>query len=221
LLEGKLPDFSPKPSPDGSCYKYQVKDNDNCDNLAAEYSLTRDDLAEFNKDTWGWNGCQLLYKDTVMCLSEGTAPFPAPIANAVCGPQKPGSKLPTDGLDIADVNPCPLNACCNIWEQCGITKDFCIDTNTGAPGTAEPGTYGCIFNCRMDVVKGDGTGAIKIAYYEGYCLSRQCLFQDASQIDTSAYTHGHFGFGTLTPDYVSPRTAQMVQTVRPRDPGRS
>ncbi|KAF4228068.1 hypothetical protein CNMCM6805_002454 [Aspergillus fumigatiaffinis] len=175
-----------------------VKDNDNCDNLAAEYSLTRDDLAEFNKDTWGWNGCQLLYKDTVMCLSEGTAPFPAPIANAVCGPQKPGSKLPTDGLDIADVNPCPLNACCNIWEQCGITKDFCIDTNTGAPGTAEPGTYGCIFNCRMDVVKGDGTGAIKIAYYEGYCLSRQCLFQDASQIDTSAYTHGHFGFGTET-----------------------
>jgi hypothetical protein len=199
--EGKLPDFSPKPDPDGSCYKYQVKENDNCDNLAAEYSLTRDDLEEFNKNTWGWNGCQLLYKDTVMCLSEGTAPFPAPIANAVCGPQKPGSKPSTDGSDIAEMNPCPLNACCNIWGQCGITKDFCIDTNTGAPGTAEPGTYGCISNCGMDVVKGDGTGAIKIAYYEGYCLSRQCLFQDASQIDTSAYTHVHFGFGTLTPDY--------------------
>ncbi|THC95866.1 hypothetical protein EYZ11_004644 [Aspergillus tanneri] len=50
----------------------------------------------------------------------------------------------------------------------------------------------------MDVVKGSGSDGIKIAYYEGYCLSRQCLFQDASQIDTSQYTHLHFGFGTLT-----------------------
>ncbi|RHZ56572.1 uncharacterized protein CDV56_100433 [Aspergillus thermomutatus] len=199
--EGDLPDFSPKPNEDGSCYTYQVKEDDNCDNLAAEYSLTRDALEDFNKNTWGWNGCQLLYKDTIMCLSKGTPPFPAPIANAVCGPQKPGSQPPTDGSDIAEMNPCPLNACCNIWGQCGITKDFCVDTNTGAPGTAEPGTYGCISNCGMDVVKGDGTGAIKIAYYEGYCLSRECLFQDASQIDTSAYTHVHFGFGTLTADY--------------------
>ncbi|RHZ62529.1 hypothetical protein CDV55_107218 [Aspergillus turcosus] len=82
--------------------------------------------------------------------------------------------------------------------QCGITADFYIDTNTGAPSTAEPGTYGCISNCGMDVVKGSGSGGLKIAYYEGYCLSRQCLFQDASQIDTSQYTHLHFSFGTLT-----------------------
>ncbi|THC88729.1 hypothetical protein EYZ11_011829 [Aspergillus tanneri] len=173
--KGDLPDFSPKPNKDGSCHTYQVKENDNCDNLAAEYSLTKEDLEDFNKNTWGWNG--------------------------LCGPQKPGSEPPTDGSDIANLNPCPLNACCNIWGQCGITKDFCIDTNTGAPGTAEPGTYGCISNCGMDVVKGDGTGAIKIAYYEGYCLSRECLFQDASQIDTSQYTHIHFGFGTLTPSF--------------------
>ncbi|KAF7126015.1 hypothetical protein CNMCM5793_002374 [Aspergillus hiratsukae] len=199
--EGTLPDLSPKPNEDGSCYTYQVKQDDNCDNLAAEYSLTRDALEEFNQNTWGWNGCEPMFKDTIICLSTGTPPFPAPIANAICGPQKPGSTPPTDGSNIADMNPCPLNACCNIWGQCGITKDFCVDTNTGAPGTAEPGTYGCISNCGMDIVKGDGTGAIKIAYYEGYCLSRQCLFQDASQIDTSAYTHIHFGFGTLTPEY--------------------
>ena len=136
-----------------------------------------------------------------MCLSTGKPPFPAPIANAVCGPQKPGSKPPTDGSNIADLNPCPLNACCNIWGQCGVTKDFCIDTNTGPPGTAKPGTYGCISNCGLDVVKGTGTGSIKIAYFQGYGMNRQCLYQDALQIDTSKYTHLHFGFGTLTPSY--------------------
>jgi GH18 family chitinase len=104
-----------------------------------------------------------------------------------------------------------LNACCNIWGQCGITKDFCIDTNTGAPGTAKEGTYGCISNCGMDVVKGSGTGAIKIAYYEGYNLKRDCLFQDAFQIDTSQFTHVHFGFGTLTPSF-DVETGDMLST---------
>lgn len=198
---GDLPDFSPNPNEDGTCFSYQVQTDDNCDDLAAEYSLTRDKLEEFNKNTWGWNGCQLLFAKTVMCLSEGDPPFPAAIANAQCGPQKPGSEPPTDGSDISQMNPCPLNACCNIWGQCGITKDFCVDTNTGAPGTAEPGTYGCISNCGTDVVKGDGNGAIKIAYFEGYGMGRKCLYQDASQIDSSQYTHLHFGFGTLTTDY--------------------
>ncbi|RYO77550.1 hypothetical protein DL766_010122 [Monosporascus sp. MC13-8B] len=136
-----------------------------------------------------------------MCLSKGKPPFPAPIANAVCGPQKPGSKPPTDGSNIADLNPCPLNACCSIWGQCGVTKDFCVNTNTGPPGTAKPGTYGCISNCGVDVIKGTGTGAIKLAYFQGYGINRKCLYQDALQIDTSKYTHLHFGFGTLTPSY--------------------
>jgi GH18 family chitinase len=42
---------------------------------------------------------------------------------------------------------------------------------------------------------------MKIAYYEGYGMNRDCLFQDPSQIDTSQYTHVHFAFGTLTSDY--------------------
>ncbi|KAH0426127.1 glycosylhydrolase family 18-6 [Colletotrichum camelliae] len=198
---GTLPDLKTKPNADGSCRSYKIKMDDNCDNLAAEYTLTRKDIEDFNKKTWGWNGCQLLFKDTVMCLSKGTPPFPAAIANANCGPQKPGSKAPTDGSDIAKLNPCPLNACCNIWGQCGITKDFCVDTNTGSPGTAKPGTYGCISNCGTEVVKGDGNGAIRIGYFEGYNMGRKCLYQDASQIDTSAYTHVHFGFGTLKPNF--------------------
>jgi GH18 family chitinase len=97
------------------------------------------------------------------------------------------------------MNPCPLNACCNVWGQCGVNRDFCIDTNTGPPGTAKKGTYGCISNCGVDIVKGTGNGGIKLAYFQGYGLGRKCLYQDALQIDASKYTHLHFGFGTLTP----------------------
>ncbi|KAL4924789.1 glycoside hydrolase superfamily [Aspergillus undulatus] len=133
---------------------------------------------------------------------EGTPPFPAPIANAICGPQKPGSEAPADASkDISEMNPCLLNACCNIWGQCGITKDFCVDTNTGAPGTAEKDTYGCILKYGMDIKQGNRNGEIKIGYYQGYCLSRDCLYQDPLQIDTSIYTHLHFGFGTPTPEF--------------------
>lgn len=198
---GTLPDFRPQPGADGSCFAYDIQENDNCAALGAEFGLTNEEIESFNKNTWGWAGCDPLYAKTKMCLSKGTPPFPAPIANAQCGPQKPGSKPPTDGSNIADLNPCPLNACCNIWGQCGITRDFCIDTNTGPPGTAKKGTYGCISNCGTEVVKGTGTGAIKLAYFQGYGLGRKCLYQDALQIDTSKYTHLHFGFGTLTPSY--------------------
>ncbi|KAK4195986.1 family 18 putative glycoside hydrolase [Triangularia verruculosa] len=200
--EGTLPDFRPKPKADGSCFDYSVKPDDNCANLAAEYSLTVAQIESFNKNTWGWNGCQLLWVGTKMCLSTGTAPFPAPVANAVCGPQKPGSTRPADGSNIANLNPCPLRSCCNIWGQCGVSKDFCVDTRgSGAPGTAAPGTHGCISNCGDGIIRGTGTGAIKIAYFQGYGLSRPCLYQDPLQIDTAKYTHIHFGFGTLTPDY--------------------
>ncbi|KAF1835102.1 glycoside hydrolase [Decorospora gaudefroyi] len=181
---GTLPDFSPSQGSDGTCYKYQVKTNDNCDDLAAKFSLTRDKIEAFNKNTWGWNGCKLLFIGTNMCLSKGTAPFPAPVANAQCGPQKLNSRPPTDGTKITDMNPY-----------------FCVDTNTGAPGTAKSGTYGCISNCGTDIVKGSGSGNIKIAYYEGYGMNRYCLLQDASQIDTAMYTHIHFAFGTLTNTY--------------------
>ncbi|KAF7556019.1 hypothetical protein G7Z17_g1692 [Cylindrodendrum hubeiense] len=199
--KGDLPDFKPKPSSGGSCFTYQVKTDDNCGAIAAANSLKVDDLDGFNKKTWGWNGCKRLLVDTIMCLSKGTPPFPAPMANALCGPQVPGTKKPKGDVDIAKLNPCPLNACCDVWGQCGITDEFCTDSGTGAPGTAKKGTNGCISNCGTDIVKGDGDGSLKIAYFEGYGLNRECLFQDASQIDHPEFTHLHFAFGTLTSDY--------------------
>jgi len=40
-----------------------------------------------------------------------------------------------------------------------------------------------------------------VAYFEGFGLDRPCLYQDAMQIDPTAYTNLHFGFGILNPDY--------------------
>jgi hypothetical protein len=48
---GDLPDFRPQPNEDGSCKAYQIQANDNCDSLAAEYSLEKEDLKKFNKNT--------------------------------------------------------------------------------------------------------------------------------------------------------------------------
>ncbi|KAF9692141.1 hypothetical protein EKO04_010185 [Ascochyta lentis] len=178
-----VPSAGRRPKPvDGKCFSYTVQANDNCDNLAAKYGLTRKALEGFNKETWGFSGCEPLFAQFVLCLSEGDPPFPNAIVNAGCGPQKLGSKPPTDGSNITDINP-----------------DFCIDTNTSPPGTAKKGTYGCISNCGIDIVRGTGNGGIKLAFFQGYGLSRKCLYQDALQIDASKYTHLHFGFGTLTP----------------------
>lgn len=114
---GTLPDFAPKPNPDGSCATYTIQQDDNCDDLAAEYSLKMADIEDFNQKTWGWNGCSNVWIGTVICLSSGSPPMPAPVANAVCGPQVPGTETPDDTTDIAGLNPCPLNACCNVWGQ--------------------------------------------------------------------------------------------------------
>ncbi|OBT40321.1 hypothetical protein VE00_08471 [Pseudogymnoascus sp. WSF 3629] len=199
---GTLPDFAPKPNADGSCNVYYVAKDDNCSNIAAANSLTNDDLEDFNKNTWAWSGCDHLQFNMNICLSTGDPPMPPSQEGIVCGPQKPGTKQPTDGTKLADLNPCALNACCDIWGQCGITAEFCTDTGTGNPGTAEPGTNGCISNCGTKMVKGAApTEFRKIAYYEGYSFGRECLFQDVLQIDSTQYTHLHFAFGTLTPDH--------------------
>ncbi|PGH14086.1 hypothetical protein AJ80_06090 [Polytolypa hystricis UAMH7299] len=198
---GSLPSFAPNPNADGSCADYSIDSGDTCSSIAATYDLTTSKLEEFNKNTWGWNGCNLLWVDTVICLSTGNPPMPAAVSNAVCGPQVPGTKPPADWDNLANLNPCPLKACCNVWGQCGITDEFCTDTSTGAPGTAEPGTNGCISNCGTDIVSSSPPATFrKIAYFQGYNLGRPCLYMDATQIDSS-FTHVQFGFGTLTPEF--------------------
>ncbi|KAE8149794.1 hypothetical protein BDV25DRAFT_172654 [Aspergillus avenaceus] len=198
---GTLPDFTPKPNPDGSCATYTVQADESCETIATANSLTVDDLESFNKKTWGWNGCKTLWQDTKICLSKGDPPMPNPLANAICGPQVPDTEPPTDGTDLASLNPCPLKACCDIWGQCGITAEFCTESSSesGAPGTAAPEENGCISNCGTSVERSDPPETyLSIGYFEGYNLGRRCLNMDVGQIDTEKYTHIHFGFGTLT-----------------------
>ncbi|KAF4927131.1 Killer toxin subunits alpha/beta [Colletotrichum viniferum] len=186
---------------DGSCHAYQIKQNDFCNKIATANGLTVKELETFNKGTWGWNGCgDGFWPDNWICLSKGTPPFPSSIANAQCGPQKPGTTMPcgSTSRDWAKLNPCPLNSCCNIWGQCGTTTDFCIDTNTGPPETAKKGTYGCISNCGMTIVQsGPPAQFIKLFYFGGFNLgSRDYLNMDATQVDPS-FTHLHFAFGMI------------------------
>ncbi|EPE06554.1 glycoside hydrolase family 18 protein [Ophiostoma piceae UAMH 11346] len=199
---GELPDFAPHKQSNGSCYAYNVVADDNCASISATYDLTNDKIEGFNNNTWGWQGCQNLLLGAVICLSDGAPPMPSELTNAVCGPQKPGTVVGSGGTtNLSSLNPCPLNACCDIWGQCGITSDFCTDTSTGPPGTAKAGTNGCISNCGTDIVKGDAPSSyINIAYYEGFGLNRSCLFQDISQLG-SGYTHVHFSFATLDSSY--------------------
>jgi GH18 family chitinase/LysM repeat protein len=201
---GTLPDFAPKPNSDGSCAAYTVVENDNCAVIANKYSLTNDKLEEFNKKTWGWNGCATLWLGTVMCVSSGDPPMPAAVKNAQCGPQKPGTSKPASGTDLSTLNPCPLNACCNIWGQCGVTAPYCTisKSETGAPGTAKKGENGCISNCGTKIIRGSAPATqMTVGFYEGYNLGRDCLYQSAGQVDTSGNTHVMYSFGTFDASY--------------------
>ncbi|KAG8410222.1 hypothetical protein J3458_018258 [Metarhizium acridum] len=135
---GKLPDRRPKPESDGTCASVKTNQGDSCASIAASRDLTVKDIEGFNKDTWGWNGCKLLWVGFRLCVSEGEPPMPEPVSNAVCGPTVPGTKAQAKGFDLSKLNPCPLKACCNVWGQCGLSDDFCIESEseTGAPGTS-------------------------------------------------------------------------------------
>ncbi|KAJ6003519.1 glycoside hydrolase [Penicillium sp. IBT 35674x] len=202
--EGSTPDYAPSPDSDDNCYSYMVQEGDTCSTLAATYTITVEDIESYNNDTWGWMGCDDLLANEYICLSSGYPPMPATISNAVCGPQVNGTATVPHGTDMSTLNECPLNACCDIWGQCGITADFCTKTNstTGAPGTAANGTNGCISNCGTEIIESDAPSEyFKIGYFEGYDVERSCMRTLISEVDTSAYTHIHMSFATLNEDF--------------------
>lgn len=206
---GPLPDLAPKPNADGSCCSYTVQPEDSCSQIAASHSLLETDIEEYNSHTWGWMGCQNqnLQAGQNICLSPGTPPFPAPISNAVCGPQVPGTSNPQDGTYWGFLNPCPLDVCCDSWGQCGIEPEFCVkkDSPTGAPGTE-----GCVAYCGYELIQDPAAVQnpptsdwyMQVGYYEGWNLQRNCDKMEPSQIPTG-YTHIHYAFGTILPDFTT------------------
>jgi chitinase len=202
---GSLPNLSPQPNPDGSCATFQVPSEDYCAKIAATNGITVAQIEAFNMKTWGWMGCNDLQLGATMCLSTGSPPMPAADPNAVCGPQVPGTPKPVDSVSLAQLNPCLLNACCDIWGQCGTVTDFCIDTRaaTGAPGTAASGSNGCISNCGTAIVNNGAPPTVfrRIGYFEAWGVDRPCLAMDVTSVDVTKYTHIHFAFASITPDF--------------------
>ncbi|KAK8057967.1 glycoside hydrolase [Apiospora saccharicola] len=188
----------------GTCYTHTVEAGDNCYEIGLPWTLSMQDVADLNdKKTWGWSGCGNLPVGLQICLSEA----PAELSNAVCGPQKPGTKFDgpvTDTEALAHLNPCPLNSCCNIWGQCGIDESFCtVSTGpTENPGTSQAGVFGCISNCGTDIVGNDSPPAQfqRVGYYETYNWGRECLHQRAAGANTIGYTHMHWAFGSVDMD---------------------
>ncbi|KAJ6448445.1 glycoside hydrolase superfamily [Mycena sanguinolenta] len=128
--------------------------------------------------------------------------MPPAVQGTVCGPQVPGTANPGAGANLSALNPCPLNACCDIWGQCGTTSDFCTPSSTGAPGTAAPGTNGCISNCGTQILSSSPPAEFRsVAYFEAFNAQRSCLNMDVRQIDTTKYTHVHFAFLDLTSSF--------------------
>ena len=134
--------------------------------------------------------------------------MPAVMADALCGPQVPGTVVEgsiTDASELANLNPCPLNSCCNIWGHCGIDLDFCTVSAgpTGNPGTSQPGIFGCISNCGTNITnnaEGPSDGYKRVGYYESFNWDRDCLHMRAAWSNTLDYTHMHWAFASVGED---------------------
>ncbi|KAL5114915.1 hypothetical protein ACEQ8H_007162 [Pleosporales sp. CAS-2024a] len=106
------------------------------------------------------------------------------------------------------------DVCCNIWDQCGMTDDFCVVSKgeTGAPGTSAPGKSGCISNCGRDIIKDNPPASkMKVAYYESWNFNRKCLDMYVTEIPSN-YTHIHFAFAN--PEITDERTKEKFEAFR-------
>ncbi|MCJ1386470.1 hypothetical protein MMC17_009596 [Xylographa soralifera] len=165
---GSLPNFSPQPS-DGNCYIYTVQAGDTCSSIAIAHQMVVSGIEDDNNQMWGWMGCSDLQIGAKICLSTGSPPFPVTVANAVCGPQVNDTVPTSDPSTWSDLNSCLLNACCDIWGQCGITSEFCTPdpADTGAPGTAQPSSNGCISNCGIGIINSVAPDSFsRVGYFE-------------------------------------------------------
>ncbi|KAH6687769.1 hypothetical protein F5X68DRAFT_239170 [Plectosphaerella plurivora] len=214
---GDLPDHTPQPQANGICYTYDVTDGDTgCWDIADRHFITVEDIEAYNKKTWGWGTCGNLNKYTTICLSKGNPPMPKEDPTALCGPTVVGSssKRPSNWTLINDMNPCPINACCNVWGQCGFSKDFCIPypIKGGGPGSSERGKNGCVASCGLGLRNNDKPPAQfrSVGYFEAWNKERSCLHMDITEFDDSRYTHIHFAFATITTDFKVNVTAGEV-----------
>jgi hypothetical protein len=167
----------PKPFADVTCATHVIQNGDTCDQLARKYCVTIDELEQWNKwKTWAWTECTHMPLAYSMCLSDGHAALPPAQAGTECGPLLPGTQQPTgiQATAIADLNPCPLKACCSNWGFCGVFPAHCdiYAPLAGGPGSVTPGALStCVSNCGVNIQLNSAapTAFQRIGYYEAYC----------------------------------------------------
>ncbi|KAK3986114.1 hypothetical protein QBC44DRAFT_373421 [Cladorrhinum sp. PSN332] len=198
----------PVPGEDGTCATHLIENGDSCASLATLYGVTVDEIEDWNKNkTWAWTECKDMLVGYNLCVSDGSAPMPPPQAGTECGPLVPGTVKPSGlNVSIADLNPCPLKACCSNWGFCGVFPQHC-DVHApagGGPGSKEKGfQYTCVSNCGTEIKQNSGPPTIfqRIGYYESWNLGRECLWMKAKDANTDGtYTHMHWGFGDIDPN---------------------
>ncbi|KAK1990037.1 glycoside hydrolase [Colletotrichum falcatum] len=145
-----------------------------------------------------------------LALRSGNAPLPPPQEGAQCEPLVPGTTHPTDGTSIADLNPCPLKACCSNWGFCGPFPEHC-DIHApegGGPGSKLPGFQStCVSNCGNEIKQNSGPPPdfARVGYYESWNMNRDCLWLRADKSNTDGtYTHMHWGFNEIDPETWKP-----------------
>ncbi|KAH8692466.1 glycoside hydrolase family 18 protein [Phaeosphaeriaceae sp. PMI808] len=198
---------SPKPDGDGVCATHLIQNGDTCSSLATRYGITVDDIEKWNKGrTWAWTECKDMLFGYNLCVSGGFAPMPPPQAGTECGPLVPGTAPLTDrSMSLADLNPCPLKACCSNWGFCGVFPSHCEKhaPEGGGPGTKAKGyQYTCVSNCGNEIKSNSDPPAKyeRIGYYESWNMNRDCLWLKAENANTDGtYTHIHWGFAEIDP----------------------
>ncbi|KAK8028336.1 hypothetical protein PG991_005392 [Apiospora marii] len=192
---------SPQPGEDGTCAVHLIENGDTCASLAQKHGITVKDIESFNQNnTWAWTECKQMLLGYNMCLSKGRAPLPPPQEGAQCGPLVPGTKWSDQSIPMAELNPCPLKACCSNWGFCGPFAAHCdihAPPDSG-PGAKLPGFQNtCVSNCGNEIKQNSGPPAAfgRIGYYESWNRQRDCLWLDAGNANTDgSYTIIHWGF---------------------------
>lgn len=197
---------------DGTCKTHLIQGGDTCAALAVRYGVTVANLQRWNNGkTWAWTECKNMLVGYNMCVSAGNPPLPPPQEGTACGPLVPGTKPPSSSsTSLADLNPCPLKACCSNWGFCGPFPAHCEihAPSNGGPGTKLPDYEStCISNCGTDIKENSGAPKSfgRIGYYESWNMGRECLWQQAKHANTDGtYTIMHWGFVDIDPNTWKP-----------------
>ncbi|CZS72048.1 unnamed protein product [Fusarium graminearum] len=198
---------TPKPNADGTCATHLIHNGDTCDSVSKQFGVTVKDIEKWNKGrTWAWTECKNLVLGYNMCVGPGLPPMPPPQKGTECGPLVPGTKPPQDDIvSLADLNPCPLKACCSNWGFCGVFPGHCkINApKDGGPGSKNPDAQNtCVSNCNNQIKVNGGAPSQygRVGYYEAYGMKRDCLWLKAKNANTDgSYTHIHWAFISIDP----------------------